>query len=742
MFSRTSSIFFVLAQVLAWGGYAQVTTFQWVQQPVGLTCLAADGSGNCYAAGPNGYVARYTPSGIVSWSKNISGLNNSGATAIMLGPKGEVYVAGYTYDTAMAPDPPGSLVNRMFLARLDAFGSVIWVVRSQNIFNASANAIAVSRSGGSVYLIGTESDTINFGTLGLGHSNSASIFVGRFDLNGRALWLRKSYSQRKFYNMSNGFSAAVDDGENVYVGGQFSDTLNFMGIHDSSAGSTEAIILSLDSSGKARWVKNFGANSSVSALCYADGYLFATGGPNIITRIRRDGTIDKVLQNTGATIASQTMASDGSGGILTAGAFSSSLSVGSVKVGNSLVALYLLKLDTGLRPQWATFAKGTVSNPAIASDSIGHHYLYGWTTNGNVRMGSTYIPGTLGFLAQIEEWSLACPLIEQGQFCSGDSLDIPVHAVGSYSNLNTFTAQISDSLGRFRGAQTIGGVTAGKVSSIRAVLPTSLHSGTKYRIRIVASKPEVVSLDNGYNLSVRSAPVASITPKGQIDLCEGDSITLTASGGEHYLWSNGDTTAQIVVGASGDYSVFATGGDGCGILLPATQVNVRLMPPVPPVTRSGNTLFGNLNGYDNQWYLNRSAIPGATGPTLDISYNGTYDLTVSNTYHCSSTSDDFVVADLMPSGVLRSQDISAALTLSPNPASQLVTASFWLPLTERLQLSITDLTGQNVITKNNMTYSAGAISLPIDIGRLPNGIYFVRLQTNEAVETRRLVVKR
>jgi len=219
-------------------------------------------------------------------------------------------------------------------------------------------------------------------------------------------------------------------------------------------------------------------------------------------------------------------------------------------------------------------------------------------------------------------------------------------------------------------------------------------------------------------------------------------MTLTASGGEHYLWSTGDTTSQIVVSMSGDYSVFATAGDGCGILLPATQVNVQLLPPVPPVTRSGNTLFGNLSGYANQWYLDRSPIQGATGPTLDITYDGTYDLTVSNSYNCSSTSDDFVVNDLIPSSVANLANTSAGLIVSPNPTSESVTASFVLLSPERVQLRVFDLTGHEVLSATDIEFAAGRSSYAIDISRLASGTYFVRLQSNEAVETRRLVIER
>src|ERR1700733_8919534 len=98
MFSRIINIFFVSWLLIAGTANAQLTTFHWVQQPAGvaMSCLASDGRGNCYAAGDDGYVVRYTPAGVATWAIHIAGLPNGSATAIALGSKGEVYVAGYT----------------------------------------------------------------------------------------------------------------------------------------------------------------------------------------------------------------------------------------------------------------------------------------------------------------------------------------------------------------------------------------------------------------------------------------------------------------------------------------------------------------------------------------------------------------------------------------------------------------------------------------------------------------------
>ncbi len=56
---------------------------------------------------------------------------------------------------------------------------------------------------------------------------------------------------------------------------------------------------------------------------------------------------------------------------------------------------------------------------------------------------------------------------------------------------------------------------------------------------------------------------ATITPSGSQLICKGDSITLTASNGINYLWSNGASMGSIYAKDSGNYSVTVTGANGC-----------------------------------------------------------------------------------------------------------------------------------------------------------------------------------
>jgi gliding motility-associated-like protein len=85
-------------------------------------------------------------------------------------------------------------------------------------------------------------------------------------------------------------------------------------------------------------------------------------------------------------------------------------------------------------------------------------------------------------------------------------------------------------------------------------------------------------------VSVNALPVVSIT--GDTSLCAGDTLRLSASGGNSYTWSgpNGfaantqDITIENIA-TGGDFSVTATGGNGCTATA-STTVSVNALPVV------------------------------------------------------------------------------------------------------------------------------------------------------------------
>ena len=70
-------------------------------------------------------------------------------------------------------------------------------------------------------------------------------------------------------------------------------------------------------------------------------------------------------------------------------------------------------------------------------------------------------------------------------------------------------------------------------------------------------------------------PEPTITADGPLEFCDGDSVVLTSSAAESYLWSTGETTQSIVVTTSGNYRVNVTDDNGCSGLSEPLVITVR-----------------------------------------------------------------------------------------------------------------------------------------------------------------------
>jgi len=137
---------------------------------------------------------------------------------------------------------------------------------------------------------------------------------------------------------------------------------------------------------------------------------------------------------------------------------------------------------------------------------------------------------------------------------------------------------------------------------------------------------------------VNTVPTVAVAASGPVDLCAGSSVTLTASGADTYLWSNGATTASITVTTAGSYTVTGTSTAGCSATSTATAVTVTPLPSAPtttPASRCGTgtltlTAAGAPTGGSYAWYTTATggtAIAGATGAsytTPSLSANTTY----------------------------------------------------------------------------------------------------------------------
>ena len=106
---------------------------------------------------------------------------------------------------------------------------------------------------------------------------------------------------------------------------------------------------------------------------------------------------------------------------------------------------------------------------------------------------------------------------------------------------------------------------------------------------IVTTTYYVMSTDrygciSGDSITIHVRPVTKpVITSNKTDICTGDSVTLSASSSNSYLWNTGQTTPSIVVYTTGNYSVKITDANGCTDTSAIFKVSIT-NPPIADFT--------------------------------------------------------------------------------------------------------------------------------------------------------------
>jgi hypothetical protein len=145
-------------------------------------------------------------------------------------------------------------------------------------------------------------------------------------------------------------------------------------------------------------------------------------------------------------------------------------------------------------------------------------------------------------------------------------------------------------------------------------------------------------INTEFPMGVLGGP-ATISPSGPTEICSGNTITLTASSGASYLWSNGANTQSIIVNQSGSYVVTVTYADNTFAVSSPTLINVH---PTPSATISYNGPSTFCEGSSNTLYASfgNSYLwsNGATTQNITVNQTGNYAVTITDAFNCSATS--------------------------------------------------------------------------------------------------------
>ncbi|MCB0755617.1 MAG: T9SS type A sorting domain-containing protein [Flavobacteriales bacterium] len=215
-------------------------------------------------------------------------------------------------------------------------------------------------------------------------------------------------------------------------------------------------------------------------------------------------------------------------------------------------------------------------------------------------------------------------------------------------------------------------------------------------------------------------------------ICKGEEVTLSATGGVSYEWSNGSGTApgQSITFSptvTTTYTVTATGSNGCTGTDDVTvfvyeEPVVNLISPsyqlcdnAAPIELEEDPTGGTFDG------------PGMSGSTFNPSAAGVGVHTIVYTYYevpeCPGTDQVTITVDLC-TGITDIEAANAIMVL-PNPFTGQIVVRNDGPLSGKAQISVTDVTGRVVHEVSSV--ELGNMNLHIDLSHLADGQYLLNV---------------
>jgi hypothetical protein len=192
----------------------------------------------------------------------------------------------------------------------------------------------------------------------------------------------------------------------------------------------------------------------------------------------------------------------------------------------------------------------------------------------------------------------------------------------------------------------------------------------------------------------------------------GNTITLTGAG-------------SVIVKASqtgnANYSSAADISQTFCVTPATPTITASFVDPEIPVLTSSSTT-------GNQWYLNGTAISGATSNTLGAAQAGVYTVSVTIGGCASAVSSTMPV---VVTGVFTKEE--PTFSFYPNPVADELTIKFSIPEEVR-SVVILDVSGKSIDGGGN-----DLLNRKIDTANYPQGLYIIQVKTNRQIYSKRFV---
>ncbi len=255
-----------------------------------------------------------------------------------------------------------------------------------------------------------------------------------------------------------------------------------------------------------------------------------------------------------------------------------------------------------------------------------------------------------------------------------------------------------------------------------------------------------------YNVAVGPLPAAGGTITGPATVCtgaQGVAYTVPAiANATTYNWivptgvtiASGATTNSITVNFSASAAtgiIKVNGVNTCGNGTPSSNFNVTVnpVPATPVITKTGSVLSSSATT-GNQWYRNGVLIAGATAQQFTPVYLGTYTVIVTVGGCSSDVSNSIVIT-----AIVATQDfeLSHSFDVYPNPSKGQFNIKVVSGKPVELSIEVYNNLGA-LLWKQEKVQIDGTYITPVDLGKIPAGVYMVALRNANTNLVRKMVI--
>lgn len=637
-----------------------------------FTTLAAFGSSNLNSSGLDDvFLAKLDPTGQYVWAVKAGGSGSDRALSIFTDVNGNSYVTGYFYGTATfgSQSITSAGAQDVFIAKYDNAGTCLWAKSAGGTGSDIGNGITADNAG-NVIVTGEFAGSASFGSASLSSMNgSVDVFTTKLSAAGNFQWAKQGAAPLT----DRGIDVTCDATGNIYVTGQFSDTITFDQVHLNTM-LNAIFIVKYDASGSEQWFRKIGAGAmNVANSIASDGsavYLtgdfqgtitfYGTSTTNLtptyangifIARYDLSGTLTwDVSESSDSPVTSRSVSVNGSN-LFIAGHFkctfdtysdryapyqfnsSGYYDVFEATYSATSGAFTIARQQGGPQNQYCNGVVGDASgNPHIAgsyeldlitpvsANFYGYPSFtqYGFTTSTNVT--------TTSGICNDPDYGTYGVALSQGSsdIYISDPLDPARSLYDYYYHTSCGVGYEEVCINEYSGFDFDCGP-----DTIDACSPTNLYAATN--TGIFAVSPQFLHIGPDYN----------------------------------FLWSTGQTSQTITGMTTGDYSVVMTSDDGCYTTEDTIHLIIHSPPPSPCISdnvvinvnqtvpaplvlcQDSVLLTGSCfgNGVTFEWVGGEFSPNGWPNDSVWIDSTGSYAFVITDQFGCSNASTIDVTLD-------------------------------------------------------------------------------------------------